>query len=270
MTDRWFGRVAQTCGRTVGFSTISGVSASRSIRQTPETPCKVRVRQLAANPRAILPGDPRGEGRGMPGRQRGTGTVRRLPSASPRGHGVRPAKAQTRRHRYSQSCVEPSLWPPRRFHRPRSAFEMHCGSGPRSSIDKATWCASSAMAGGSARDLSSGGHVSLSRRCLVGARRHLNMGTDDNGYELKARIERDAHPPGPGHMRPLRQDFKAYRTCTGYRFVLPQKQPIRMVRILGVKTVETHRAAFMKKLGVSSMGELVRYAVRNSVIFEEG
>ncbi len=42
-----------------------------------------------------------------------------------------------------------------------------------------------------------------------------------------------------------------------------------MVRILGVKTVETHRAAFMKKLGVSSMGELVRYAVRSSVIFEE-
>ena len=33
-----------------------------------------------------------------------------------------------------------------------------------------------------------------------------------------------------------------------------------------VKTVETHRAALMKKLGVSSLAELIRYAIRNSVI----
>jgi DNA-binding CsgD family transcriptional regulator len=30
--------------------------------------------------------------------------------------------------------------------------------------------------------------------------------------------------------------------------------------------VETHRAAIMKKLGISSVAELVRYAVRNKVI----
>ena len=33
-----------------------------------------------------------------------------------------------------------------------------------------------------------------------------------------------------------------------------------------VKTVETHRATLMKKLGVSSLAELIRYAIRNSVI----
>jgi DNA-binding NarL/FixJ family response regulator len=33
-----------------------------------------------------------------------------------------------------------------------------------------------------------------------------------------------------------------------------------------VKTVETHRAALMKKLGVSSLAELIRYAIRNSII----
>jgi len=35
---------------------------------------------------------------------------------------------------------------------------------------------------------------------------------------------------------------------------------------ISVKTVETHRAAIMKKLGISSVAELVRYAVRNKVI----
>jgi DNA-binding NarL/FixJ family response regulator len=35
---------------------------------------------------------------------------------------------------------------------------------------------------------------------------------------------------------------------------------------ISVKTVETHRAAIMKKLGISSLAELVRYAIRNNVI----
>ena len=33
-----------------------------------------------------------------------------------------------------------------------------------------------------------------------------------------------------------------------------------------VKTVETHRASLMKKLGVSSLAELIRYAIRHSII----
>lgn len=35
---------------------------------------------------------------------------------------------------------------------------------------------------------------------------------------------------------------------------------------ISVKTVETHRATIMKKLGVNSLAELVRYAIRNRVI----
>ena len=35
---------------------------------------------------------------------------------------------------------------------------------------------------------------------------------------------------------------------------------------ISVKTVETHRAAVMRKLGVTSLAELVRYAVRNGLI----
>ncbi len=35
---------------------------------------------------------------------------------------------------------------------------------------------------------------------------------------------------------------------------------------ISVKTVETHRAAIMRKLGLYSIGELVRYAIRNHII----
>jgi DNA-binding NarL/FixJ family response regulator len=35
---------------------------------------------------------------------------------------------------------------------------------------------------------------------------------------------------------------------------------------VSVKTVETHRAAIMKKLGLDSFSELVRYAIRNHII----
>jgi len=35
---------------------------------------------------------------------------------------------------------------------------------------------------------------------------------------------------------------------------------------ISVKTAETHRANIMRKLGLHSVGELVRYAIRNKII----
>jgi DNA-binding CsgD family transcriptional regulator len=35
---------------------------------------------------------------------------------------------------------------------------------------------------------------------------------------------------------------------------------------ISVKTVETHRATIMRKLGVNSVVELVHYTVRNKII----
>jgi len=35
---------------------------------------------------------------------------------------------------------------------------------------------------------------------------------------------------------------------------------------ISVRTVETHRAAIMKKLGLKSFSELIRYAVRNKIV----
>jgi DNA-binding CsgD family transcriptional regulator len=34
---------------------------------------------------------------------------------------------------------------------------------------------------------------------------------------------------------------------------------------ISIKTTETHRASIMRKLGVNSIAELVRYALRNGV-----
>src|SRR6202035_3277481 len=59
----------------------------------------------------------------------------------PYGRSVRPAIAQTRRHRYSHSCVEPSLWLRHRFHKSRPGFETHRRRGPSNGIDKATLAA---------------------------------------------------------------------------------------------------------------------------------
>jgi DNA-binding NarL/FixJ family response regulator len=36
--------------------------------------------------------------------------------------------------------------------------------------------------------------------------------------------------------------------------------------VLSIKTVETHRCAAMRKAGVSSTADLVRYAVRNHIV----
>jgi DNA-binding NarL/FixJ family response regulator len=35
---------------------------------------------------------------------------------------------------------------------------------------------------------------------------------------------------------------------------------------ISFKTVETHRAAIMRKLNLSSLAELVRYAIRNRIV----
>ena len=41
---------------------------------------------------------------------------------------------------------------------------------------------------------------------------------------------------------------------------------ITYVLTIGEKTVETHRGRLMLKLGVSSLGDLIRYAIRNGVV----
>jgi hypothetical protein len=65
---------------------------------------------------------------------------RGLPSF-PYGRSVRHAIAETRRHQYSHSCVEPSLWLRRRLHKPRPVFETRLRCCPSNGIDKATLAA---------------------------------------------------------------------------------------------------------------------------------
>ena len=46
----------------------------------------------------------------------------------------------------------------------------------------------------------------------------------------------------------------------------PQQQADRALLNISVKTVETHRASIMRKLDLTSMAALVRYAVRNNLV----
>jgi two-component system response regulator NreC len=52
------------------------------------------------------------------------------------------------------------------------------------------------------------------------------------------------------------------------RYVAEGKSNKEIAAELGIslRTVETHRAAFMRKLGISSTADTVRYAIRNSII----
>jgi DNA-binding NarL/FixJ family response regulator len=115
------------------------------------------------------------------------------------------------------------------------------------------------------------------------------------GYLLKSEIAEELGPAidALSHHRP-------YLTCNATRLLLeaylkdtadanPATRPLRILTarereilqllaegrsndaistllLISVKTVETHRAAIMKKLGLGSLAELVRYAIRNGVI----
>jgi len=59
-----------------------------------------------------------------------------------------------------------------------------------------------------------------------------------------------------------------YRECEIVQLLANGKSNKEAANALGisVKTVETHRATIMRKLGFSSIAELVRYAVREHII----
>jgi DNA-binding NarL/FixJ family response regulator len=59
-----------------------------------------------------------------------------------------------------------------------------------------------------------------------------------------------------------------YRECEIVQLLATGKSNKEAAHALGisVKTVETHRATIMRKLGFSSIAELVRYAVREHII----
>ena len=69
-----------------------------------------------------------------------------------------------------------------------------------------------------------------------------------------------------GEARPLRLLTAREREILQLLAEGRSNDKISTLLLISVKTVETHRAAIMKKLGLSSLAELVRYAIRNRVI----
>jgi DNA-binding NarL/FixJ family response regulator len=80
-------------------------------------------------------------------------------------------------------------------------------------------------------------------------------------------------------MEKLVQDFKSNKQNKVDTLLTPREQSVVQliaeghtnksisgVLMLSVKTVETHRASAMRKLGISSTAELVRYAIRKRLV----
>jgi two-component system, NarL family, response regulator NreC len=79
-----------------------------------------------------------------------------------------------------------------------------------------------------------------------------------------ARFQRSAskdQPPAPGSVLGPRER-------EAIQFIAEGKTNKELATQMGVciRTAESHRAAIMRKLGLHSLGELIRYAIRNGII----
>jgi DNA-binding NarL/FixJ family response regulator len=93
---------------------------------------------------------------------------------------------------------------------------------------------------------------------------HRSYFTDEIPAELLDAVVRDAAAPGEraeGGALTAREREVVQLLAEGRG----NKEAAEALGI-SVKTVETHRAAVMRKLGLGSLAELVRYAVRNQII----
>jgi two-component system, NarL family, response regulator NreC len=118
----------------------------------------------------------------------------------------------------------------------------------------------------------------------AGARSYL-LKTDDNQHLLEAVRAAAEHKPyftprvseiiyarfqcgGNGGERPIPGQSLTPREREAVQFIAEGKSNKELAQHMGVslRTAESHRAAVMQKLGLKTIGELVRYALRNGII----
>jgi DNA-binding NarL/FixJ family response regulator len=76
----------------------------------------------------------------------------------------------------------------------------------------------------------------------------------------------DGSSPAPGATPPIKRLTRREREVLQLLAEGKSNKEIGTVLHMSTKTAETHRARLMAKLGVHSVAELVRYAVRNKII----
>jgi DNA-binding NarL/FixJ family response regulator len=80
------------------------------------------------------------------------------------------------------------------------------------------------------------------------------------GYRNNSRKTRPSIPPPPAELTPREREI--------VQLLAEGRTSKEVAAALGIslKTVDTHRTNLMRKLGIHSIGELVRYALRNNII----
>ena len=99
---------------------------------------------------------------------------------------------------------------------------------------------------------------------LVAAIRKVASGGAFISAEVAERLEQEAmpHAEGPRHATLSDREYQVFRLLVSGRSV----SDIALELHLSAKTVSTHKARLMEKLGVDNNADLVRYAVRHRLI----
>lgn len=106
-----------------------------------------------------------------------------------------------------------------------------------------------------------GRHLISAIRCVADGQRYFSSRLSDVIFD--GFMKRDLpHVPAPPEQKPTAREREIVQ------LLAEGKSNKEVAAILGisVKTAETHRAAIMRKLGLHSISELVRYAIRNHII----
>lgn len=84
-----------------------------------------------------------------------------------------------------------------------------------------------------------------------------------SGVIMEGFMNRDApHVPADGRQKPSTREREIVQLLAEGK----SNKEVASTLGISVKTAETHRAAVMRKLGLHSISELVRYAIRNHII----
>ena len=98
-------------------------------------------------------------------------------------------------------------------------------------------------------------------KCVLGGRHYFSAKISEVIFD-SMRDHETPHAAGPSEETPTSREREIIQ-------LLAEGQTNKEVASklgISVKTVETHRASVMRKLGLHSIGELVRYAIRNHLI----
>lgn len=105
-----------------------------------------------------------------------------------------------------------------------------------------------------------GSHLLQAIECVLGGRHYFSSRISEVIFDSMRGGQTHAAPdPGDKPTAREREIIQLLAEGNGNKEVADQLG-------ISVKTVETHRAAIMRKLGLHSIGELVRYAIRNHII----